>query len=381
MSYEKNIKLFKVDEKDFKNLLSNRADYINDGDSSFKVPVGNLEKLVKQVSLNQETFYIKNKEVRDEHTILTLSPKSNRNIPLHRPGEYLVLSTYIAGNYYSRPYYIISSSNKDESEYTISVLKKENGIVSDYLRNIKERSEVIINGLYGNTYYNSIKDCNNVIAICTNYGINAVYSMAKKIISTNIRITLNIIYSVKKYSDILFLKELQDMANKSPKINLEIVISDEIVEGFATGYASEAIVAKYLTDNTSIFIYGEEGILKYLNKELEKFKLPKKYINYEDYLPRCNVRNSKKYQLTIKFNNKEYKHSCYNDKTLLDSIEDSRLIIRSQSRTGKDNFCNVKILAGRVKIVNDIRNDSEKYLNMVDPANAYPNSNIVLEIS
>ena len=381
MRYEKNIKLMKIADKDFKNMLSIRQDYINDGDTSFTASTTSLEKLTNQISIVQEKFYVKEKEVRDENTIITLSPKNNRNLPIHRPGEYLVISTYIAGNYYSRPYYIIDSSNKDESEYTISVLKREKGLVSEYLRDSKEGRELIVNGLYGNTFYNCIKDCDNIIAICTNQGINPVYSFAKRILSSGLKITLNIIYSVKKYSEIIFLKELQDMASKSSRINLEVLISDEIVDGFETGYATEKIISKYLNKDTSIFIYGEEGILKYLNKELEKFKLPRKYIVYEDYLPRCNIRNTKKYQLIIKYNNNEYKHSCYNDKTLLDSIEDSRLIIQSQSRTGKDNCCNVKILAGRVKIVNDSRNSIEKKLNMVDPANTYPNSNIILEIS
>ncbi len=381
MKYEKNIKLSKLDEKDFKNLLSNRNNFINSGDNSFVPASSPIEKLANQITIVQENFYIKSKEVRDENTIITLSPKNNRNIPIHRPGEYLVLSTYIAGNYYSRPYYIINSKNQGESEYTISVLKKEKGLVSEYLRNIKGNKEVTINGLYGNAYYNSVRDYDNIIAICTNYGINAVYSLAKRILSSGLKITLNIIYSVKKYSEIAFRQELQEMSNQSSRINLEIVISDEVVDGYKTGYASEKIISKYLTDNTSILIYGEEGLLKYLNKELEGFKLPRRLITYEDYLPRCNIRNPKKYQLLIKYNGKEYKHSCYNNVTLLDSIEDSQLIIRSQSRTGKDSCCNVKLLAGKVKIVNDNRNNSEKQLNMIDPANTYPNSNTLIEIS
>ena len=107
MKYEKNIKLSKLDEKDFKNLLSNRNNFINSGDNSFVPASSPIEKLANQITIVQENFYIKSKEVRDENTIITLSPKNNRNIPIHRPGEYLVLSTYIAGNYYSRPYYII----------------------------------------------------------------------------------------------------------------------------------------------------------------------------------------------------------------------------------------------------------------------------------
>ena len=381
MKYEKNIKLAKLDEKEFKYLLANRETYINSGDDSLTASTSEMEKLANQITLVEEVFYVKKRETRDENTILTISPKNSRNIPLHRPGEYLILSTYVAGNYYSRPYYIINSSNQGESEYTLSIIKKDDGLVSEYLRSIKEGKEIIISGLYGNTTFNNVRDYTNIIAICTNPGINAMYSFAKRILSSGLKITLNIIYSVKKYSEIVFMKELKDMAFQSSRINLEILISDEIVEGFETGFASQKIISKYYKENTSFFIFGEEGLLKYLNKELEHFKLPRKFINYEDYLPRCNIRNFKKFQLIISYNGKEYTHSCYNNVPLLNSIEDSRLIIQSKNRTGKDNCCNVKVLAGKIKIVNDNRNNSEKFLNMVDPANTYPNSNIKIEIS
>ena len=380
MSFLKN-NISKLDDKDFKNIIHNRQEYIESGDYSFKSSITSLDKLAAQRTLEKETFIIRKKEVQDNTTLITLSPKSARNIPLHRPGEYLVLSTYIAGNFYSRPYYVLKSNNNENSEYLISVLKKEDGIVSDYLRNIKEKSEVTISGLYGNTCFNDIRDGRNIIVICTNYGINAVYSYVNWIIKEGIKIKINIIYSVKKYSDILYLKELRDLANKSSRVFLEIVISDEIVDGYETGFVTKKTVKKYLTEDTTIYIYGEEGILKNLKKELEDLKLPRKYIRYEDYLPRCNIRNSKKFQLIIKYNDKEYKQSCYNDKTLLYSIENSSLPIDSISRTGKDNCCNVKLLIGKVKVINDIRNSSEKALNMLDPANTYPNSDVKIEIS
>ena len=62
MKYEKNIKLSKIDEKDFKNLLANRETYIDSGDNSITSPTSALEKLTNQISITQETFYVKKKE-------------------------------------------------------------------------------------------------------------------------------------------------------------------------------------------------------------------------------------------------------------------------------------------------------------------------------
>ena len=93
MKYEKNIKLAKLDEKEFKYLLANRETYINSGDDSLTASTSEMEKLANQITLVEEVFYVKKRETRDENTILTISPKNSRNIPLHRPGEYLILST------------------------------------------------------------------------------------------------------------------------------------------------------------------------------------------------------------------------------------------------------------------------------------------------
>ena len=379
MAFEIINNLNKLDDKYIKNFYENRSMYIDSGEDTLRVTDSKIKKVVKKLYLKKENVYIKDKEMLDNSTILTLATNEMSLAPFY-PGQYIVVSAYVAGNYYSRPYYIVSSNRDIENgEYKINVLKNDNSIMASYLRSIRINDTVYISGPYGSFYYSSVRDCKNIIAICEEYGINAAYALARRIVEEGLSINLNIIYNVKKYKDILFLDELNKLA-KNPKIKLEIITSEEIVEGYDSGYVTLDIVKKYMTKENSIIIYAKEGMLKYLNRELEPLKLPRRYIRYESFLPRCNVKNVKKYDLTIKYKNNEIKHSCYNNKTLLDSIEDSRVVIESISRTGKDNLCSVKVLSGKLKIVNDERNATEKLLNLVDPSNTYPCSDTKIEI-
>jgi len=379
MGFEVINSLNKLDDKYIKNFYENRSTYINSGEDTLKVTYSKIKKVVNKLHLNKENVYIKEKEMLENSTILTLATNEMSLAPFY-PGQYIVVSAYVAGNYYSRPYYIISNQKDIENgEYKINVLKNDSSIMASFLRSIRINDTVYISGPYGNFYYSSVRDCNNIIAICEEYGINAAYAFALRIVEENMNIKLNIIYNVKKYKDILFLEELTSLA-KNPRIKLEIITSEEIVEGYDSGYVTLDIVKKYLSKENSIFIYAKEGMLKYLNRELEPLKLPRRYIRYENFLPRCNVKNVKKFDLSIIYKDKEIKHSCYNNKTLLDSIEDSRVVINSISRTGKDNLCLVKVISGKVKIVNDERNATETLLNLIDPSNVYPCSDTKIEI-
>lgn len=371
--------LNRLEDKYAKDLFENRATYIDSGEATLKSTSTKINKIISKLLVEKEQVYVREKNMLDNSTIISLSSNS-LNLPPYYPGQYIIVSTYVRGNYYSRPYYLISTKDEiNEGIYKINVLNNDDSIFATYLRNIKVNNTVYVSGPYGELYYNTIRDCNNLIVICEEYGINAVYSLINRIITDNLNINLTVFYNVKKYEDIIFLEELNNYNNNS-KIDIEIILSEEIVEGYKSGYVTSDLIKKKIEKDSSIFIYAKEGMLKFLNRELEELKLPRRYIRYESYLPRCNIKNAKKFDLNIKYNNVDMKHFCFNNKTLLESIEDSRAIIESISRTGKENLCNIKLLSGKVKIVNDTRNDSEKVLNLLDPANTYPNSNISIEI-
>ena len=381
MEYELLDEFKNIDDKFFKNLEDVRDAFIESGDDAVKDIRFTINKLIDKKYLNKEPLAITNIKDLDSCIEITLSSKETRSLPDFKAGQYIVLSSYIAGNYYSRPYYIVATNEERlNGYYRIYVLKEDNSIMYNYLSKVKKDTEIYVSGPFGEFTHNISRDANNIIMIVSNYGINAAYAYILKILDGLLKVKLHIIYTVKEYKELLYIEDLKRIINNSNKITLDIVISDEVVEGYKYGYASVDLIEQYLNKDTSIFICGKEGLLKFLNKELEVLKLPRKYIRYENYLPRCNVKNPKKYDLYIKYKNKGVKHSCYNNKTLLDAIEDSRVVIDSISRTGKDNLCNVRIISGKVKVVNDMRNSSEKLFQLVDPANSYPNSDIKIEI-
>ena len=381
MEYEVLEELKNIDDKFFKDIEEVRDVFVESGDDVVQDNRFNINKLINNKYLNKEPLSISEIKDMDSCIEITLSTKETRSLPDFKAGQFIVLSSYIAGNYYSRPYYIVSTNEERlNGYYKIYVLKEEDSIMAKYLSKVKKDTDIYVSGPFGDFTYNNVRDASNIIMIVSNYGINAAYAYMLKILDGLLKVKLHVIYTVKKYEDILYKDELENIDSRSNKITLDIVISDEVAEGYKYGYADADLINQYLDKDTSIFICGKEGLLKYLNKELEVFKLPRKYIRYENYLPRCNVKNPKKYELYVKYKNKGVKHSCYNNKTLLEAIEDSRVVIDSISRTGKDNLCNVRIISGKVKVVNDMRNSSEKLFQLIDPSNCYPNSDMRIEI-
>ena len=117
-------------------------------------------------------------------------------------------------------------------------------------------------------------------------------------------------------------------------------------------------------------------MLKYLNKELESLKLPKKLIRYEDYLPVCNIKKVNTYKLTLLINNEKYEVPCYNNKTIIQSIYESGIYIPSKCNVGSCGFCKSELLSGEVKIVNDKRDILDIKYNYIHPCSTYPLSDI-----
>ena len=158
---------------------------------------------------------------------------------------------------------------------------------------------------------------------------------------------------------------------------LKFVLAEEEKDGYLTGYVStDKIKSVYRDGETSFFVAGDEGLLKYLDKELEEFKLPKKFIRYDSFLPVCNTKRVVKYNLGIYVNGEKFDIPCYNNKTLLQAIEDGGIYIPSKCQVGVCGLCRSELVKGEVKIINDKRSDADKKFNYIHPCSTYPLSDI-----
>lgn len=368
------------DEKKFKRLRNERDNWLLNGNEDvikYDYINNNLIDVISPDSLNLVVKDII--DLNEEVAALVLGSVDGSPLPSFRAGQSISLTIKINGNFITRPYSLASNPNVSESGiYKIVVKRENNGVMSNYIIDSLKIGDVISSSSpYGDFYYNSIRDCNNITAIVNEMGIVPILSMAQAVLDGIDDYTLTIFYSAKYEKDIILKEELDDITSNTSRIKVHYVLSDEEVDGYEHGFVSlDKINNAMIDDITSFFIAGSEGMMKYLDKELEGLKLPRKFIRYQNFLPRCNIKKVQTYNLYLYINNEKYEIKCYNNKTIMKAIEESGVFINSKCHVGTCGFCRSELVKGKVKIINDNRRIEERNYNFIHPCVTYPLSDI-----
>ncbi|MBQ4031505.1 MAG: iron-sulfur cluster-binding domain-containing protein [Bacilli bacterium] len=368
------------DEQKFKNLASNRDGWLKKGNDMVINPQTKTQSLVDELKPKMIIATVKKVLNETERAkTLVLSDSSNKSLPPFKPGQKIAVIINIDGNFYTRNFTLSGSVNVD-SEYRITVLENKDDFVIDYLfTRLRVGEKFSITAPYGDFYYDSIRDEENILMIVNGSGVAAAYAMAQAVKEGFYKINLTIFYTEKKNDDLIYKNELIKLAS-GDNIRVGFVLSEESREDTLDGFVTLKLIQSELKNNTSIFISGTEGLLKYLEKELQPLGLPKKYIRYDSYLPNCNIKRVAKYNLSIFIGDEKYVIPCYNNKTILQAIEDGGIYIPSRCHDGSCGLCRSELVKGEVKIVNDKRVNADKKYNFIHPCSTYPLSDIEIVV-
>jgi len=371
-----------LDEKKFKKIKSNRADWLSKG-KDIHVLLDEKERDYCDIEMKESLNLVLKKIIEENNNHKTLIFRSlyGESLPSFRAGQKISITKQIDDIYYTRPYSLSSTSIlAKDGEYHITI-RDDGDILNSYLFNkIKIDDKVIASKPFGDFYYEAIRDEKDVIAIASDEGIIPFYAMIQDIITGVEDFNLTLFYSAKHFQDLLFYEELKDYSEKSKKIKTIFCLSAEEHEGCLSGFTSIDKIKAEMKEINSFLISGGEGLLKYLDKELEDLRLPKKLIHYDPYLPKCNIKKVIEYKLYIYVNDEIYEAKCYNNKTIMAAIEEAGIYIPSRCRNGSCGFCNSELVLGKVKIVNDKRPEAMKKYNYIHPCTTYPLSDIEIII-
>ena len=367
------------EEKAFKNLGLDRKNWLLSGEDTLFTPEYTIDEMAKV--MYDEGIELVIKRIGNEnynYKSIVLGSINKESLTTFKAGQKIAVTFKINDKYITRSFSLYSS-NADavDGEYKILVYNNPDDLLlQEVYEHIKTGEKVLCSKPFGNFYYNSIRDAKDIIAIISDGGIAPIYSMIQAIIAKEENFNLTVYYSVKKYEDLLFYDELKEYDEKSNKIKIYYVLSEEEREDCLKGFVTSDMLREEMKEYTSFFISGGEGLLKYLNKELEVFKLPKKYVRYDDYLPKCNIKKVVEYKLTIYIDNEKFETKCYNNRTIMDSITDAGIFIPSKCHNGSCGFCNSELVMGKVKVVNDKRDGAMKEHNYIHPCCTYPLSDV-----
>jgi hypothetical protein len=130
--------------------------------------------------------------------------------------------------------------------------------------------------------YSRLRDAANIVAIAGGSGITPFLSLARAIDNGDESCSLTLLCGCRNSDEILFKAELDSLAAKNEKINVIYVLSHSDEEGYEKGFVGADIISKYAPEGKySIFVCGPGGLYKFLETELPKLELERKYIRFE----------------------------------------------------------------------------------------------------
>ena len=313
--------------------------------------------------------------------------KSETELAYFKAGQYLTFKLEIGNSVVTRSYSIASSpASALNGEYQITVKRIADGFVSDYiLDNWNVGDEVIAYAPEGNMIYCPLRDAENIVAIAGGSGITPFLSLARAIDQGDENCTLTLLYGCRTSNEILFKSELDSLSEKNEKINVVYVLSNSDEDGYEKGFVGADIIKKYAPEgNYSIFVCGPGGLYKFLETELPKLQIERKYIRFEVFSSGKKIdEEPKEFNITVINRGNETVIKASSNETVLCAFERAGIEVPARCHTGECGFCRSKLVSGKVYIPEgeDKRRIADMQFNFIHPCCCYPESDLVIRIN
>ena len=196
-----------------------------------------------------------------------------------RAGQYVSINLKIGDANLTRPYSISSGPKQGTA---ITVKRDENGFASPWiLDNWKVGDIISMSAPEGTFCYEPMRDEKNVIGIAGGSGITPFLSMARAIRDGIEDFNLTILFGNRTEEDILFKSEFDEICAATNRVKVVHVLSDEQREGYVQGFITADVIKKYAGKAYSVFLCGPSAMYRFVDQELNKLGLDRKYIRHE----------------------------------------------------------------------------------------------------
>lgn len=307
-----------------------------------------------------------------------------------RAGQYLNIYLDIEGMKVNRSY-SISSSPQDAKEgfYELTIKYVQDGLVSRYiLDNWKEGDDAELSGPAGTFYYQPIRDAKTVVCLAGGSGITPFRSLARAIADGTVDFNMVLLYGSRTEDQILYKEEFDQLAAACSKICVVNVLSDEEKEGFEHGFINADLITKYApTDEPySIFICGPQAMYKFVDKEIEKLGLERKYVRHELFGEVHNAASFAEYpgidqsevKITVSIRDTVRTVTGSANDTILQTLEKNGITVPTSCRSGECGFCHSTLTSGKVYVPKEVdgRREADIKFDHIHPCVAFPLSDI-----
>ena len=370
-----------MDMLKFKNLGKTREKIINTSYTDqikYNYKLNELVNIIhpKKIKVMVSKIIVENLETKT----FVLKPVKGA-MPNFKAGQYIVLDVFKNNHTYKRSY-SITSSPKNLDSYQITVKKVRNGIVSNYLLNeVRVGMEFTIHGPFGEFTYNKLRDQKDVLALVGGSGITPIMSLARAINDQIEDFNLTIIYGENEAKELIFKKELDELASKNEKINVHYVLSDEISSVYETGLISKEMISKYEVGKYSYFVCGPIHFYHHLNEIFKELDIPNKFIRSDIYKENEVELHHIEHTLKVITNDEEILIPCYEDESLSQAMEESNIKAPRRCLVGVCGYCRSKLIDGKIKTDETSVREADKDYNYIHPCVSYPLSDVTIKLA
>ena len=328
----------------------------------------------------------------DAKTIV-LRTEDGRPLAPYRAGQYVSVSIVIGGTVTTRSYSLCGSPAwAKRGEYNITVKRDDAGFVSPYIQdNWQVGRKVTISGPQGHLYYDRIRDAKKVVALAGGSGITPFMGMAYAIRDGLEDFDLTILFGSRTEDGIVYKKELDEVCAACSKVHVVHVLSDEEKEGYEHGLITAELIKKYGGEEYSVFMCGPQAMYNFLDAEIEKLGLRRKFVRRELFGMIKDPWNQpgypeeirgKTFALKVVQCGKEYSITASADEPLLTAIERAGIAAPSRCRSGECAWCRSRLLSGNVFVPEktDGRRRADIEFGYIHPCSSFAMSDIVIEV-
>ena len=339
------------------------------------------------------------REMSEDCKTFTLVPdteKGTTQLAYFGAGKYLTVFETINNMPITRAY-SISSSPKDslDGRYTLTIKLVEGGLMSRYIFDTWEvGTKVEASAPVGNFEYQPLRDAETVVCIAGGSGITPFVSMANAINDGDEDFNMILLYGSKDYDNILFREELDELQKKCDKIKVVHVLSDEEkdVDGTEKGFITAELIKKYAPADKeySVFLCGSQQMYAFVDKEIEKLNLPKKYIRHELFGEFHNPATQEDYpnnvretvKITVTIQDKTWTVEGNSSDSVMQILEKNSISAPARCRSGECGFCHSHLISGEVYVPKHLeyRRLADYKFGCIHPCCSFPLTDLVINV-
>lgn len=395
----KKLKISSLKIKPFLNLIKERQEKFSNAIVTAIIkeyPVNTLAR-----TLHPGKQYVKISKIVDHGQgckTFTLSAdveRGTQELAYFSSGQYITVFLEINGLKVTRAYSLSSApyeSTGHNGFYEITVKAAKDGLVSNFiLDNWKTGDQIEIAAPEGNFDYVYLRDAPVVVGIAGGSGITPFLSFAKAIAHGDENFNLVLLYGSRDSKSILFKDEFDELQKLSNKVKVVHVLSNEEADGYEHGFLTADLIKKYApSGNYSVFLCGPQAMYNFMDKELEKLNLEKKYIRHEMFGEIHSAKTQEGYPgssapevtitVTICDETKTVKGSS--DDTILQILEKNGIAVPNRCRSGECGWCHTLVKSGSYWIPAkiDFRRKADSKYNFIHPCCTFPLSDMELDV-